>query len=267
MLPSPSYPSQSQDYNRNSYNAPNLEYYQKGVQEQNAEVSSTEDKRDDSLLKLLCAEENVDADVDTLLQDFTDTTDTISNSNISASSNSSVCSVYTPPQCLTRKRFILAAKPWSPEMFNGRYTGNDASFSNSINPSASISPSLMYPRDYLTYSYVPSGYHTAGNLNGRMAEQRTNRTDHIRFGDDDNKLSVTNSKHKSQLAKEPSPKINTSYTPAENEQMKHKKPSETYVSMIAKAMLATGLQGMSLSDLYSKIEVLFSYYKTSTITW
>ena len=53
--------------------------------------------------------------------------------------------------------------------------------------------------------------------------------------------------------------------PEENKQ--HKKPTETYVSMIAKAMLANGLQRMSLSDLYSKIEELYPYYKTSTITW
>ena len=48
---------------------------------------------------------------------------------------------------------------------------------------------------------------------------------------------------------------------------KQKKPAETYVSMIAKAMLANGLQRMSLTDLYTKIEELFPYYKTSTITW
>ncbi len=47
----------------------------------------------------------------------------------------------------------------------------------------------------------------------------------------------------------------------------NKKPNETYVSMIAKAMLANGLQRMSLSDIYSKMEELFPYYKNSTITW
>ena len=46
-----------------------------------------------------------------------------------------------------------------------------------------------------------------------------------------------------------------------------KKPSDTYVSMIAKAMLSNWLKGMTLSDLYAKIEELFPYYKTSTITW
>ena len=52
-----------------------------------------------------------------------------------------------------------------------------------------------------------------------------------------------------------------------DENKPNKKPAETYVSMIAKAMLANSLQRMSLSDLYSKIEELFPYYKTSTITW
>ena len=50
-------------------------------------------------------------------------------------------------------------------------------------------------------------------------------------------------------------------------QVQPKKPSDTYVSMIAKAMLSNGLKGMTLSDLYAKIEELFPYYKTSTITW
>ena len=53
----------------------------------------------------------------------------------------------------------------------------------------------------------------------------------------------------------------------EQRQVQPKKPSDTYVSMIAKAMLSNGLKGMTLSDLYSKIEELFPYYKTSTITW
>ena len=64
-------------------------------------------------------------------------------------------------------------------------------------------------------------------------------------------------------------KVNQDKEEEENKKksVKQKKPAETYVSMIAKAMLANGLQRMSLSDLYAKIEELFPYYKTSTITW
>ena len=64
-------------------------------------------------------------------------------------------------------------------------------------------------------------------------------------------------------------KVNQDKEEEENKKKsdKQKKPAETYVSMIAKAMLANGLQRMSLSDLYAKIEELFPYYKTSTITW
>lgn len=81
------------------------------------------------------------------------------------------------------------------------------------------------------------------------------------------KQRVPNSKHKPQFTKEQCSKKNTSHLLTQTGHIKHKKPSETYVSMIAKAMLAKGLQGMSLSDLYAKIEELFPYHKTSTITW
>ena len=62
-------------------------------------------------------------------------------------------------------------------------------------------------------------------------------------------------------------KLNENQVLCGQRQVQPKKTSDTYVSMIAKAMLSNGLKGMTLSDLYAKIEELFPYYKTSTITW
>ena len=122
-----------------------------------------------------------------LIQAFTDTTDTISDSNISASSNSSE---YTIPRYSVRDNLVSVEKVWSSETQYSHNRGNCVQFPSGINASGYFTPPLTHSRDYLSPS-GPFSYQTGDNINRQIVETPVKRTEPMSFGDTDKKTKST----------------------------------------------------------------------------
>ncbi len=129
----------------------------------------------------------------------------------------------------------------SAEKSSGYFTASDTDLSSSTSQIVSDSASPA-----LTKKTAPSE-----NSTSEAKEKEPSSPENIQPPETDNKDGDEEGKEEVEKPK----------------QKKPNKPDETYVSMIAKSMLANGLQRMSLSEIYAKVEELFPFYKTSTVAW